>query len=239
MPLGRTGADGEDHAGRRTRFSRRTLAQRARHELVAMAKQLGPTAPTLCEPWQVQDLIAHLYVREHRLRALPGIAGGRFAGLAEEAMAAALQTAGFDALCERVASGPPTWLRPVDRSANTLEYVVHAEDIRRANPAAELPEITLADPDREQLADLLGPALLALTPADGCLTYLQATDLPAGQGQLGSYPTYLFGSHRAHLHAGFDPASARRVRGQVRELVLYAFGRSQVASVEISEESVR
>lgn len=237
MPLRRPARAGGEVGGEK--LSRRTLAQRARHDLVRYATQLGPTAPTLCEPWRVADLIAHLYVREHVLRALPGIAGGTFGELAERAMARALHTFGFNELCDRVAAGPPTWLRAADRSANTLEYVVHAADIRRANPHANLPEIQLADADRRQLGDLLGPALLALSPTDGCLTYLQATDLPPTGGQLGSLRTYLFGSHRAHLRAGFDPACARRVRGGVRELVLYAFGRTEVANVVISEEDVR
>lgn len=237
MPLRHSGAVSDGERGEK--LSRRTLAQRARHDLVSFATQLGPTAPTLCEPWRVQDLIAHLYVREHHLRALPGIAGGRFAHLAEESMASALDAYGFHELCRRLAAGPPTWLRPTDRYANTIEYVVHAEDIRRANQHANLPEIALSCADREQLAQLLGPALLALSPADGCLTYLQATDVPATPGQLGSYRTYLFGSHGDHLRAGFDPAIARRVRGEVRELVLYAFGRTAVANVVISEEDVR
>ena len=56
-----------------------SLAERA--ALCDLFDELGPEAPTECEGWRTTELAAHLWVREHRLDAGPGLTGtGRFAG---------------------------------------------------------------------------------------------------------------------------------------------------------------
>jgi uncharacterized protein (TIGR03085 family) len=43
----------------------------------------------------------------------------------------------WDALLERLRSGPPPLLKPLDKTINTVEYFVHHEDLRRAQPGWE------------------------------------------------------------------------------------------------------
>jgi hypothetical protein len=40
----------------------------------------------------------------------------------------------WDKLVETVRRGPPLLLRPFDGAMNTIEYFIHAEDVRRAQP---------------------------------------------------------------------------------------------------------
>ena len=58
-----------------------TFAKRQRAQLLEKMRELGPFAETACEGWKTQDLAAHLWVREHKPAALPGIGLERFAAL--------------------------------------------------------------------------------------------------------------------------------------------------------------
>ena len=49
-------------------------AQLERHALADTMLAVGPDAPTLCDPWRVRDLAAHLILRETR----PDLAAGMF-----------------------------------------------------------------------------------------------------------------------------------------------------------------
>lgn len=112
-------------------------AQRERHELADLMDALGPDAPTLCTGWTTRDLAAHLVVREARPDAAVGIVFAPMAGWTarvqdEEA------TQPYPAIVEKVRSGPPTLspfsLPGADGLANLVEYVVHHEDVIRAQP---------------------------------------------------------------------------------------------------------
>ncbi|MCD0481585.1 TIGR03085 family metal-binding protein [Streptacidiphilus sp. ASG 303] len=114
-----------------------TYARGERRRLAGLLEEAGPQAPTLCEGWTATDLAAHLVVRERRPDAAPGIV---FRPLAD--WTAKVQ-AGYAArpwpeLVELVRSGPgrfsPFALPGVDEAANTVEFFVHAEDVRRAGP---------------------------------------------------------------------------------------------------------
>lgn len=111
------------------------IDQRERADLCDLFLSLGPDAPTLCGEWTTADLAAHLVVRERDPRSAPGILlGGRFEGLTERLMAGQLERHGYEGTVARVRSGPPLGpfaLRPVGRLVNTIEYVVHHEDVRR------------------------------------------------------------------------------------------------------------
>jgi uncharacterized protein (TIGR03085 family) len=99
--------------------------------------QLGPDAPTLCAGWQTRDLAAHLVVREHRLDAAPGIALRPFAGYTKRVQDGYAARPWPD-LVEQVRSGPPAYwptrIGAVDRLVNGIEFLVHHEDVRRAQP---------------------------------------------------------------------------------------------------------
>ena len=126
------------------------LDARERRELCDLFGDLGPEAPTLCEGWATQDLAAHLVVRERSPQAAPGLLiGGPFAKLLDRATDKALAQ-GYDALVEKVRNGPPPgpFAVPGLRTVlNLNEYVVHHEDVRRANgsgPRTDRPDLQRA-----------------------------------------------------------------------------------------------
>src|SRR3982074_1260955 len=107
-----------------------------REQLCDLLDQVGPQAPTLLDPWTTDALAAHLVLREHDLRAAPGLVvpgpWGRFA----ERRRLALKETGFIDLVATIRSGPPPGLfriRGVGRFPNLNEFFVHREDVRRAN----------------------------------------------------------------------------------------------------------
>ncbi|MHA6511740.1 TIGR03085 family metal-binding protein [Tessaracoccus sp. Z1128] len=119
-----------------------TFAQRQRAALVDLLRDLGPFAPTRCGGWQTQDLAAHLYVREHRLDALPGIAVPQLAGRTERIQTEELHRLGYPAVVDAVAR--PGWImRPLDKLVNTSELFIHHEDVLRANDGGQ--ELTAAE----------------------------------------------------------------------------------------------
>ncbi|MEO7069678.1 MAG: TIGR03085 family metal-binding protein, partial [Nostocoides sp.] len=111
-------------------------ARSERLAYVAAAEEFGAHAATLCDPWDVADLSAHIVLRESR----PDVAGGimipALAGRLERAQKDLAGT-DFGALLDKIRSGPPVWspnrLAPVDDAVNLVELYVHTEDIRRAN----------------------------------------------------------------------------------------------------------
>ena len=113
-----------------------SLAASERAHLSAAAQQVGPDAPTLCGEWTVRDLVVHLLVREGSPAAL-GIVVPPLGGLLDRATRRLAQEQ-FDDLVERLRHGPPVWspfaLPKVGAVLNQLEFFVHHEDIRRAQP---------------------------------------------------------------------------------------------------------
>lgn len=110
-----------------------TLARRERHALCDLALELGPDAPTLCGEWDARGLLSHLFVREHRPLAGLGVVLPPLSGLTDRAVRRA-GDGDYRRLVERVREPglTPFALRPVEVLANTLEYAVHHEDLRRA-----------------------------------------------------------------------------------------------------------
>jgi uncharacterized protein (TIGR03085 family) len=116
-----------------------SIAAHERMLLCALAQQLGPDQPTLCGDWTVRDLVAHLLVREGSPAAV-GIAVPPLAGLTEHAMQREARH-DFHAMVTRLRHGPPIWspmrLPKIGPMLNTMEFFVHHEDIRRAQPGWE------------------------------------------------------------------------------------------------------
>lgn len=113
------------------------IAGSERAALCDLLEAKGPDAPTLCEGWTTADMAAHLFVRERRPLASPGILIAPLAGMTAREMARAKQRIGYQGLVDQVRSGPPLWWRPIDASVNSLEYLVHHEDVRRGEPGWE------------------------------------------------------------------------------------------------------
>jgi uncharacterized protein (TIGR03085 family) len=115
-----------------------TYAQEERAALAALLDETGPDAPTLCEGWQTRDLVAHLVLRERRLDAAAGMLGGPLAGYTARVQRQFLDRYSYPALIAMFQAGPPTLslfaIPGADEAANTVEYFVHHEDVRRAVP---------------------------------------------------------------------------------------------------------
>lgn len=114
-------------------------ARRERQELAELLLATGPDAPTLCEGWTTKDLAAHLVVRESRPDAAAGIVLPPLAGWTDRVHRAAAVGQSYPELVRRVRTGPPRLsiysVPGIDGLGNLIEYVVHHEDVLRAQPA--------------------------------------------------------------------------------------------------------
>lgn len=112
------------------------FAKSERAELCDALDRLGPEAPTLCEGWTTHDLAAHLWIRETDPLGAPGIVAKPLAGLTERRMAEARTRWSYAELVDRIRRGPArlsVFAFPgVDEEANSVEFFVHHEDVRRA-----------------------------------------------------------------------------------------------------------
>lgn len=113
-----------------------TFAQSERAELCDLFDKLGPDAPTLCGSWTTHDLAAHLWMRETDPLGAPGIVAKPLSGLTERRMAETRQRWSYTELVDKIRHGPARFsvfaFPGVDEPANTTEYFVHHEDVRRA-----------------------------------------------------------------------------------------------------------
>jgi uncharacterized protein (TIGR03085 family) len=117
------------------------MATHSRDERAALADlmaELGPDAPTLCGDWTTKDLAAHLVVRERRPDAALGAMVPGLGGWAERARTGLRDGTSWDELLDRIRAGAPAWSpmgNPFTEPAvNTMEFFVHHEDVRRAQP---------------------------------------------------------------------------------------------------------
>ncbi|CCQ16758.1 putative uncharacterized protein [Rhodococcus sp. AW25M09] len=110
-----------------------SLAQDERSQLVRTLLDVGPDAPTLCGQWTAADLAAHLVVRERRLDAAPGIFISALEGYTERVQQSVANRP-FTAVVDDVRTGPPMWspFALLDPLINLGEMFVHHEDVRRA-----------------------------------------------------------------------------------------------------------
>ena len=106
--------------------------------LAALLEETGPGAPTLCAGWLTGDLAAHLVLRERRPDAAAGVLGGPLAGHTARVQRRLSERMTYAQLIQAFRNGPPRLsplaLPSMDERANTVEYFVHYEDVRRARP---------------------------------------------------------------------------------------------------------
>lgn len=191
-----------------------SLARTERSALCDLFTEVGPDAPTLCEGWQAADLAAHLVVRERRPDAAAGMV---IKPLAPRLDRIRRGYAGLPwaRLVDLVRTGPPRWtptaIPAVDTAVNTVEFFVHHEDVRRAQPGWAPRE--LSDEQQETLwrrLRSLSRLLLRGVPVGVALRRPDGAIWRARGGT--SYVT---------------------LAGPPAELVLYAFGRGEHARVEV------
>ncbi|MBF4160649.1 TIGR03085 family metal-binding protein [Nocardioides acrostichi] len=190
-----------------------SFVRRERDDLCDTALAVGPYAPTLCGDWTARDLLAHLYVREHSPVAGLGVLLTPLAGLTEKAMRRAA-SGPYERLVGRVCRTrlTPFTLPGVEPLVNTLEYLVHHEDLRRARPDWSPREMAPDDLDAVWTALVRGGRLIA----HGCGVPLRARRTDTGE-------------ERA-LTRGDDAVT---LVGEPVELALYCFGRTGVARVDL------
>jgi uncharacterized protein (TIGR03085 family) len=191
------------------------MARTERTALCDAALQVGEDQPTLCGDWTVKDLVVHLLVRE-RSPAAAGIVLTPLSKLTDlESRRFAAHD--FPVLVEKLRHGPPRWspyaVPRLDKTFNTLEFFVHHEDIRRAQPAWTPRELT----DDEQ------KLLWAMVRTGGKALVRQApTGVTIENSTTGS---------RAVLK---DSPEHVVVSGLPSEVTLFVFGRVAQARVELS-----
>jgi uncharacterized protein (TIGR03085 family) len=204
------------------------VSRAERHALCDTFLEVGPEAPTLCDPWLTRDLAAHLVLRERRPDLAAGMWVGPLKGRLERGQA---EIAGGDweRLVETVRTGPPWWtpmhFDRVDALVNTSEFVIHHEDVLRGDgavgPRREVPERTA----RAVLSALRSGASLMLrrSPVGVRLVAPGAEPIAAGP--------------KSAVAAG----RVVTVTGEPVELLLLTAGRMRVADVALdgSPEDVR
>ena len=191
-----------------------TFAQRERLLLADLLEAEGPEAPTLCEGWRTRDLAAHVVVRERRPDAAAAMLikqlGPRLYKAMEEFAAKP-----YEELIQLIRTGPPRFspfqLKQIDEASNTIEFYVHTEDVRRAQPDWTPRELDRVFQDAlwsrlERAARLMGrgaPTGLVLRRPDG---------------------------QTVVAHRGTPVVT---VTGEPSELLLFSYGRQSAAKVEL------
>ncbi|BCL19849.1 TIGR03085 family metal-binding protein [Streptomyces tuirus] len=191
-----------------------THAKRERLLLADLLETAGPDAPTLCEGWTTRDLAAHVVVRERRPDAAGGILIKQLAPRLDKVMAEYTDKP-YEELIQLIRTGPPRFspfsLKPVDEASNIIEFYVHTEDVRRAQPDWSPRDLDPVFQDAlwsrlERTARLMGrgvPTGLVLRRPDG---------------------------QTAVAHRGTPVVT---VTGEPSELVLFSYGRQSAAKVDL------
>jgi uncharacterized protein (TIGR03085 family) len=194
-----------------------THAKRERLLLADLLETSGPQAPTLCEGWTTRDLAAHVVVRERRADAAGGIVIKPLAARMERVQSE-FAARPYEELIQLIRTGPPRMslfaLKPIDEAANTVEFFIHAEDVRRAQPDWAPREL---DP---VFADALWRRLETSARVMGRRSPVgMVLRRPNGQTVV--------------AHKGTPVVT---VTGDVGELLLFASGRQDAARVELEGE---
>lgn len=207
-----------------------TFAKSERADLCDLLDQVGPDAPTLCSGWNTHDLAAHLWIRETDPLGAPGIVAKPLSGLTERRMAETKQRWEYTELVDRVRNGPARFsvfaFPGVDEPANTTEYFVHHEDVRRAGEHP-LPARDLGAEQEDWIwrrLKLLGRALFRRAKVGVVLERLPAIgeDFPAVDPAAES-------DNSLRVVSGSEIVT---LIGRPSELLLYANGRTTAAEVK-------
>jgi uncharacterized protein (TIGR03085 family) len=185
-----------------------------RNSICDLFSEYGPDAPTLCAGWTTRDLAAHLVVRERRPDAAAGILISKLSAYGDRVRS---RTAAGDwnKLITTVRNGParfsPLRLPLLDRLANTVEFYVHVEDVRRAQPDYT-PRILNSEVAKQLLTMMRrGARLLARSSPCGLVLH------PTGEKPIMAKKGY----------------PSVTVSGDIGEIVLFIYGRQEQAVVKL------
>lgn len=189
------------------------VARSERVELCDLFDEVGPHAPTLAGDWDTHHLAAHLSLRESSPVEFVKLA---LPGGPKQAVEDLVAVSDYDQLVDDLRNGPPSGsvfsFAQLDSVANALEFFVHHEDVRRAQPDWTARKLSTAVED-ELWAKirLFARVLMRRAPVGVEFARTDADD-----------------SARVAKKSNLVV-----VRGVPSELTLFAFGRSAVASVEL------
>jgi uncharacterized protein (TIGR03085 family) len=191
------------------------LADHERASLADLFDAIGPDAATLCEGWATRDLAAHLVLREGRPDAGAGIVVKPLAGWTAHVQRTLADTDDWVGLVDRFRHGPPLLsffqLPGVDENFNGFEFLVHHEDVRRAQPAWEPRDLPTKAVD----------AIWSRLVEGGRLLFRNATTGVTLRRPVGEPHEVRTGQQMVTLV------------GEPVELVMYAFGRDEHALVQV------
>ena len=191
-----------------------TFAKRERLLLADLLEAAGPDAPTLCEGWRPVTWPRTWWCASAARTPPAGILIKQLAPRLDRVMEE-YAAKPYEELIQLIRTGPPRFspfqLKQVDEAANTVEFYVHTEDVRRAQPDWTPRELDPVFQDAlwsrlERAARLMGrsvPTGLVLRRPDG---------------------------QTAVAHRGTPVVT---VTGEPSELLLFAYGRQDAANVEL------
>jgi uncharacterized protein (TIGR03085 family) len=179
-----------------------------------------PSAPTLCVGWTAHHLAAHVWLRENHAWAGFGARVLKRPEQLEHRLAEVMTQRPYADLVAAVRRGPgvlsPFRLPGMEAAANTFEFFVHCEDVRRGS-GNNTPRPT--DVAFEELCWRRLPTL-ARVFLRGCpVAVWLERDVPIGEP--------------ARIGKGPDIVT---LSGPASELLLYLFGRRHAARVEVIGE---
>jgi uncharacterized protein (TIGR03085 family) len=187
-----------------------------RDALAATLLSTDPAALTLCSGWDVRALTVHLVLFERHPDAWFGVPLGDRVGALERYFRRLVDRESarpWPALVERLRSGPALGPLSIDRIRSRMflrEYVVHHEDVRRAQGAGPRDGL-------EELQDVVWHKLprfarLLQTP-DSTGLVLRRRD--------------------GRIHVVREGADQVTIVGEPIEILLAAFGRGAVAQIDV------
>lgn len=191
------------------------LARTERDELADLFQQVGEAAPTLCEGWDTKDLLVHLLVRE---RSPLGASGLLIPALSKMTDKASDEIAAepYAQLVDQLRNPPKLSFAGsamTDKLANTLEFFVHHEDVRRAQPDWQPRRLSRSDEDQ-------------LWRAITMMSKMLARAVPV--------PVVLERSDNGEVHPLRKGANPVKVVGLPSEMALFLSGRRQYRGLEFS-----
>ena len=191
------------------------FAKQERASLCDALDQVSPGAPTLCEGWTAHDLAAHVWCRENDPSSMPGIVLDIMAEVTASRMEAVKKRWTYPELVSQIGRGPrpiSVFALPVlDEAANTGEFFVHTEDVRRPNG---LPRRATTPEFEDQVAKILNTMAKAAFRSSSCGVVLERSD------------------RHLRLRAKKGPTTVTLI-GRPSELLLFAFGRRADADVQL------
>jgi len=208
-------------------------ARDERLALCVLLDNVGPREPTLCEGWATVDLAAHLVLREHRPDAGLGMLGGPLAKRTRRLQRRLTDRTPYQTLVEMIRNGPPRLspfgLPGADERANAVEFFVHHEDVRRAQPGWEPRKLDQGL--TEMLWRRLGMAKFVLRKAPVGVELARddtpepdAPDAPGAPARANGHRVRITAKHRTPVVT---------VTGSPAELTMWTMGRTTAARVRL------